>query len=55
MAFGFNQLPTYSLLDPFPDDAGHLVTVELDDGVGNLDLLEGGEVSLCESLSKHPC
>jgi hypothetical protein len=31
---GVDQL----LLDELPDDAGHLVAVELDDRVGNLDL-----------------
>ncbi len=40
------HLYTYSLLDPFPDDAGHLVTVELDDGVGDLDLGEASEAAL---------
>ena len=41
-----------ALLDPLPDDAGHLVTIDVDDGVGNLDLAEGsGEVSLLESES----
>ena len=29
------------LLDEVPDDAGHLVAVELDDRVGNLDLVHG--------------
>ena len=43
-----------TLLDPLPDDAGHLITVHVDDRVGDLDLAErGGEVSLgCES-GKH--
>ena len=27
------------VLDQLPDDAGHLVAVELDDGAGHLDLL----------------
>jgi len=37
---------TYSVLDPLPDDAGHLVSVDVDDWVGDLDLLEGGKSSL---------
>lgn len=30
------------VLDDLPDDAGHLITVEFDDGVLDLDLLSGG-------------
>ncbi|KAI6763787.1 hypothetical protein HG530_007576 [Fusarium avenaceum] len=30
------------VLDDLPDDAGHLITVELDDGVLDLDLVGGG-------------
>ena len=43
-----------TLLDPLPDDAGHLITVHVDDGVGNLNLAEGGaEVSLLDESGKH--
>ena len=45
---------SYLFLDPLPDNAGHLITVELDDGVGNLDLLEcGGETSLGHNFRQH--
>ena len=41
------EAATYSLLDPSPDNSGHLVSVHVDNWVGNLDLLEGsGEASL---------
>ena len=33
---------TYSFLDPFPDNSGHLVSVHVDHGVGDLHLFEGG-------------
>ena len=43
-----------ALLDPLPDDAGHLITVNIDDRVSNLDLAEGGgEVSLGSELGEH--
>ena len=35
-------MDTYTLLDPLPDNSGHLVTVHVNNWVGNLDLLEGG-------------
>lgn len=41
-----------ALFDPLPDDAGHLVAVDINDWVGDLDFAESGaEVSLlvCES------
>ena len=43
---GMDQL----VLDQLPDDAGHLVAVDLDDGVGHLDLRHCGVnlVKLCE-------
>ena len=31
------------VLDPFPDDAGHLVPVEVYDRVGDFDLCHGGQ------------
>jgi hypothetical protein len=43
-----------SLLDPLPDDSGHLITVDIDDFVLNLDLAEScGEVSLGGKSGKH--
>ena len=38
-------LATYDILNPLPDDAGHLITVNIDDGLRNLNLVEGREVS----------
>jgi hypothetical protein len=35
----------YLILDPFPDDSGHFITIEFDDGVLDLDFLEGSEAS----------
>lgn len=43
-----------TFFDPFPDNACHLITVHVDDWVGNLDLTEGGgEVSLLNDFGKH--
>ena len=42
----YHSLLTYLFLDPFPDDAGHLVSVELDYRVCDLYLSEGGEATL---------
>jgi hypothetical protein len=36
---------SYLVLDPLPNDSGHFVTVEFNNWLGNLDLLEGGEAS----------
>jgi hypothetical protein len=44
---------TYLFLDPLPDDAGHLITIELNNWVGNLDLAEGGESSLRNYFGQH--
>ena len=33
-------MKSYLFLDPLPDNAGHLITIEFDDGVGNLNLGE---------------
>ncbi len=38
------------LADPLPDDAGHLVAVELDDGVLHLDLGHGGCALSCQEI-----
>ena len=35
------------VLDALPDDAGHLVAVELDDGVLDLDLVDGSHCADC--------
>eukprot|EP00354_Favella_ehrenbergii_P012733 CAMPEP_0170461958 /NCGR_PEP_ID=MMETSP0123-20130129/7655_1 /TAXON_ID=182087 /ORGANISM="Favella ehrenbergii, Strain Fehren 1" /LENGTH=452 /DNA_ID=CAMNT_0010727081 /DNA_START=45 /DNA_END=1403 /DNA_ORIENTATION=- len=43
-----------ALLDPLPDDARHLVTVDVNNGVGNLHLSEGrAEASLGGESGKH--
>ena len=48
------KAPPYLFLDPLPDNAGHLITIEFDDGVGNLDLLEcGSETSLGHNFRQH--
>jgi hypothetical protein len=41
---GVDQL----VLDELPDDPGHLIAVEFDDGIGNLDLREHKLVTVCE-------
>jgi len=43
---------SYLFLDPLPDDASHLITVELDDRLSNLDLGEGSEMS-SSNLRQH--
>lgn len=43
---------SYLFLNPLPDDAGHLITIKLNDGLSNLDLGEGSEMSL-SNLGQH--
>ena len=35
----------YLILDPFPDDSSHFITIEFNDWIVNLNLLEGSETS----------
>jgi len=36
----YNTKITYHILDPFPDNSGHFISVELNDRVLDLDLVE---------------
>jgi hypothetical protein len=47
---------TYLILDPFPDDSGHFISIEINNWLINLDFFEGlGKSSSSESdLRKHP-
>jgi len=49
------QTSAYLILDPFPDDSGHFISVKVDDWLVNLDLFEGlSESSSAESeLRNH--
>ena len=47
----FSPDKTYSLLDPLPDDSGHLISIHINDWVGNLNLLEwSGKTSLSSEV-----
>ncbi len=38
------------ILDPLPDDTGHFIAIQFNDGIGNLDLAHGTSVGLGLSL-----
>ena len=42
MCLKVKEKKSYAFLDPLPNDTGHFVTVNVDDGVGNLNLSEVG-------------
>jgi len=50
---GISFLKTYLFLDPLPDDAGHLISVELDNGLSNLNLAECRESTLRYNFGQH--
>ena len=51
MVLEINIWADMSLLDPFPDDTGHFVSIKVDDGRGDHNL--GGEPSLEYLFCEH--
>ena len=48
-----SQESAYLILDPLPDNFGHLVAVHVDDGVSNGHFAEAGSERSCRKLMEH--